>query len=158
MSVGYPLINGVRHSWASVEIKIAGNTILGITKVDYSDKLDPGKVRGAGARVIAFTTGTADTAGSFTILLEEFNQMIASLQTINPRWKLAMFDTIITYAEEDSGLTTIVDTLQGCRISETKIGTTEAGNSDPSLRECTIEFLDLLWNGQSSLPEQPVVI
>jgi hypothetical protein len=75
MPVAFPMINGVRHSWSSVEIRLDNGIVLGITEINYSPKLEPGIVRGAGALPIAFTLGNAEYDGDFTILLEEFNSL-----------------------------------------------------------------------------------
>jgi hypothetical protein len=153
MTVAYPLINGVRHSWASIEIRVAGNIVLGITEINYNDGLEPGVVRGAGARPIALTTGEASFDGDFTILLEEFNTLVSLL---GPRWKTVAFDIVVSYSEEDSGLTTIVDTIQGARITKTEAGNS-SGSTDGTTRKCTIKPMGLLWNGVDSMPAQPVV-
>lgn len=149
--VQFPLVNGVRHSWASVEARVNGQIVLGFTEVNYSDGLEPGIVKAAGALPIALTTGDASFDGDFTILLEEFNQLVAAL---GPRWKLVPFDIVCTYAEEDSGLTTIVDTIKGCRITKTEAGNS-SGSTDGTVRKCTIKPMGLLWNGVDSMPAQP---
>lgn len=153
MATPYPLTNGVRHSWASVEIKLSDDIILGITEINYKDNLDPSVVRGAGPRPIAFTTGNYEADGDFTILLEEFNTL---LQKLGDGWKTQQFDIIVTYDESKSGLSTIVDTLKGCRITSTE-GSNSSSNSDPSLRKLPFKCLDILWNGVSSLPAQAQV-
>lgn len=151
MSAPYPLINGVRHSWASIEIKLADDIILGITELNYKDKLDPGIVKGAGPRPIAFTLGNAEFDGDFTILLEEFNTLVTKL---GDAWKSISFDIIVTYDESGSGLSTIVDTIKGCRITDTE-ASNSSGSTDGSVRKCAIKALDILWNGFSSAPGQP---
>lgn len=155
MAVRYPLINGVRHSWAEVEIRVLNSIILGCTKIDYSDKLDPVAVRGAGSNIIAWTVGMQETSGSITLLLEEFNTLVNELSRINTAWKLSTFDIIVSYDGSGSGLSTIVDTIQGCRISEPKIGTTESGSADPMTRECSLFHMGVLWNGKLGSPAQP---
>jgi hypothetical protein len=152
----YPLINGVRHDWSSVEIRVATNVILGITKIDYSDKLTGTAVRGAGPKIIAYTTGMQENTGGFTILLEEFNALQEALQTINPdAWKLAYFDIEVSY--QARGLSTVSDAIRGCRVDEVKVGTTDSGSADPTTRDLTLLVTDILWNGVSGNPVQPTV-
>lgn len=155
MAVAYPLINGVRHSWSSLECKFANQTQLGITKLDYSSKLQGTPVRGAGPLIIAHTTGIQETSGSFTMLLEEFNTWnnFLAQQSVDGAWMKVNFDIVAMYA--DDGLSTIVDTLQGVRIAEVKIGTTESGSADPTTRDCTLTITNILWNGKSGMPRQP---
>lgn len=155
----YPLINGVWHSWAEVEIKFAGNTILGITKVDYSDKLSGAPVRGAGPLIIGYTTGNQEVSGSFTLLLESFQQLINLLAEQRPTdsaWKLVPFDISVSYDGSASGLSVVTDTIKACRIEEVKVGTTEAGSTDPMTRECTILHQGVIWgNVSTGNPLQP---
>lgn len=155
MSLAYPLLNGVRHSWASVEIRVANKIILGCTKIDYSGKLEGQPVRGAGSRIIGWTTGIQENTGALTILLDEFTTLVRELQLINRAWQLAMFDIIATYDESSSGLQTIVDTIEGVRVSEVKIGTTEAGTADPTTRDLSLTVTNVKWNGIDGLPAQP---
>lgn len=150
MATGYPLVNGVRHSWASVEIKADDDIILGITEINYSDTLDPTEVYGAGPRPIAFTLGRANFKGDFSILLEEFNTLVTKF---GAGWKTRQFDIIVTHDESGSGLSTIVDTIKGCRITETENSSTSS-NADPNVRKLPFKALDILWNGLSSLPNQ----
>lgn len=150
MSAPYPLINGVRHSWASIEIKVNDDIVLGITEINYDDTLDPSEVYGAGPRPIAFTLGKASFKGDFTILLEEFDALI---QKLGAGWKAQSFDIIVTYDESGSGLSTIVDTVKGCRITNTE-GSNSSANSDATVRKLPFKCLDILWNGLSSLPNQ----
>ncbi len=147
----YPLTNGVRHSWASVEIRVSDDIVLGITEINYKDKLDPGIVKGAGVRPIAFTLGSAEFEGDMTILLEEFNTLVTKL---GPGWKAVQFDIIVSYDESGSGLSTIVDTIKGCRITDTEAGATSS-NTDGTTRKMPFKCLDILWNGVSSIPDQP---
>ncbi len=149
----YPLINGLRHDWSSIEIRVATNIILGITKIDYSDKLTGSPVRGAGPKIIGWTTGIQENSGSFSILLEEFQALQTALQSINPVFKLAFFDIVVSYSSP--GLTTVADSLLACRIDEVKVGTTDSGSVDPSTRDLTLLVTDILWNGISGNPAQP---
>ena len=151
MSTPYPLINGKRHSWASVEIKLADDIILGVTELNYKDSLDPSIVRGAGPRPIAFTLGMAEFDGDLTILLEEFNTLVTKL---GPGWKAVSFDIIVTYDESGSGLSTIVDTLKGVRLTTTENGASSS-SADATVRKMSLKCLDILWNGVSSIPAQP---
>lgn len=155
MALRYPLINGQRHSWAEVEIRVANSIILGVTKIDYSDKLDPALVRGAGPNIIAHTVGIQETSGSITLLLEEFNVLVEELQKINSAWKLAQFPIIVTYDNSGSGLSVVQDTIIGCRISEVKVGTTEAGSADAITRECSLFHLGVQWGGKLGSPAFP---
>lgn len=155
MAIPYPLINGVRHSWSSIEIRVAGQIVLGFTEINYSPTLEPGEVRGAGPRVIAHTLGQGSYEGDFTILLEEFKALTALLGQSGP-FMTVPFDIIVTYDEEGSGLSTIVDTIIGARITKFEAGNS-SGSTDASTRKCTIKYLGLLVDGVDPLPPQPTI-
>lgn len=150
-STSYPLVNGVRHSWASVEIRVAGNIVLGVQELNYKDKLDPSLVYGAGSLPIGFTTGRAEFEGDFSLLLEEFNTLVTLL---GDAWKTKTFDIVCSYDESGSGLSTIVDTVQTCRITDTESSATGA-NADAIVRKLSFKCLGILWNGVSAMPAQP---
>jgi hypothetical protein len=156
MATAYPLVNGVRHSWSSVEIRVAGQIILGVTEINYSPTLDPAVVRGAGALPIGHTLGNAEFAGDFSILLEEFN----ALMTVLGQGAMTVpFDIVTAYdatigGVAAGGLSVIVDTLQTCRISQID-NAASSGSTDAIVRKCTLKYLGLLLNGVSPMPQQP---
>lgn len=152
-AIPYPLINGQRHSWSSIEIRLNGNIVLGLTEINYSPTLEPGVVRGAGALPIGHTLGNAEYEGDFTILLDEFNALTTAL---GAAWMTKPFDIVVSYDESASGLSTIVDTLGGCRITKVEAGAS-ADSTDPITRKCTVKYLTLLLNGVSPMPAQPTI-
>ncbi len=152
-AIPYPLINGVRHSWSSIECRLNGNIILGVTEVNYSPTLEPGVVRGAGPRPIGHTLGQVEYEGDFTLLLEEFNALVTAL---GAGWMTRPFDVVVTYDESGSGLSTIVDTLGSCRITKVE-ASNSADSTDASTRKCTLKFLSLLLNGVDPMPVQPTI-
>ena len=66
-----PLINGVVYDHSSVEINIKGTRYLRVSGSPYSDSLEPGKLRGAAAKVLARTRGEYSAEGSFKISKKE---------------------------------------------------------------------------------------
>lgn len=151
MSVSYPMVNGKRHSWASVELRVDSDIILGITEIDYKASLDPGEVRGAGSAPIAFTMGNSSFEGSFSILLEEFNTLVSKL---GAGWMGNAIEIIVSYDESGSGLTTIVDTIQGVRMTSVE-NSLSASSTDPTVRKLPFKALNILYNGQAATPQAP---
>lgn len=152
-AIPYPLINGQRHSWSSAEIRVAGNIVLGVTEINYSPTLEPAVVRGAGALPIGHTLGQAEYEGDVTLLLEEFNALTLAL---GDAWMTKPFDVVVSYDESGSGLSTIVDTLGGCRITKVE-ASASADSTDPLTRKLTLKYLTILLNGVSPMPAQPTV-
>lgn len=156
MAVSYAQINGVRHSWSSIEARANGNIILGFTEINYTNTLDPGVVRGAGALPIGHTLGNAEYEGDFSILLEEFNNLVESL---GEGWMTVTFDIVVSYDATignvaAGGLSVITDTLRGCRITKVE-SSNSGGSTDATVRKCTIKPLQILFNGVSAMPTQP---
>lgn len=156
MAVAYALLNGVRHSWSSVELRVNGLIILGCTEVNYSPKLEPGVVRGAGSLPIAHTLGNAEFEGDFTILLEEFNELLTQL---GQGAMAQTFDIVCSYDAtlgnvQSGGLSVITDTLQACRITSIE-ATNSSGSTDATARKCTVKPLMVLLNGINVMAEQP---
>lgn len=152
-NIPYPLINGRRHSWSSIEIRVAGQIVLGLTELNYSATLDPGIVRGAGSLPIGMTQGNAEFDADFSILLEEFNNL---MERLGPGSMLVPFDIVASYDESESGLSTIVDTIQNCRITKIE-ASNSSGTTDGTTRKCTVKHIGILYNGVSPMPQQPTV-
>lgn len=107
----YPLVNGVRYSFASIEFNIAGKIILGAKEIAYTEALEPGEVRGTGSQVLGRTAGDYSVEGSCTLYREEWDDL---LDTLGEGYLRKSFDVTTTYADE--GAPTKTDKLVGCRI------------------------------------------
>lgn len=150
----YPLVNGARHSWASVEIRLAGQIVLGITEINYTPTLEPAVVYGAGSQPIGMTVGKAEYEGEFTILLEEYNTLVS---TLGDGFMTQFFDIVVSYDTGSTGLSVIVDTLQACRI--TKVESSNSSTStDASVRKCSLKMLGILSDGFQPGPDQPSAV
>lgn len=153
-AVPLPLINGVRHSWASMSWKIAGLSIAGVTEINYAAKLEPGVVYAGGPLPIAHTTGVGSYTADITMLLSEYHQV---QQALGNGFMTAMFDIEVSYSDEgytSAGLSVITDTIQKCRLSElSATGAKQSG--DPTVRKLTLVPLGMLFNGVNPMPNQP---
>lgn len=74
-----PLINGHKFSFASAEIDVSGSRFFGFQTLNWKQSVDHEKVPGSGPVDLGTTVGhyTADT--DFTIVLSEFNRLLAKL-------------------------------------------------------------------------------
>lgn len=107
----YPLVNGVRYSFASIEFNIAGKIILGMKEIAYTETLEQGELRGTGSQVLGRTAGDYSVESSCTMYREEFDDL---LDTLGEGYLRKSFDVTVTYADE--GAPTKTDKLVGCRI------------------------------------------
>lgn len=122
--IDYPLINGHRYSFASVEAQFNGLPILGIKSINYSPELIPGKVYGSAPQKIGRTRGKEDSSCDFEMLRLEFENLKETLGQQGVGFGETPFDIIVQFAELPSS-PVVTDTIVGFRI-----GKPEASNAD----------------------------
>lgn len=143
MAIAYPLINGSRHSWASIELRCAGSVVQGGTEINYSPSLEPTFVFGAGAEPIGRTLGQAGYEGDVTLLLEEFNELV---ERLGDNWMTVAFDIVVSHDASGAGLSVIQDTLIGCRITKVE-NSSSSSSTEPTTRKCTLSIMRIKMNG-----------
>lgn len=139
----YPLVNGTRHEWTSIEIKVKGQIVLGVKELSYNDKLEPTKVYGVHAQPLGRTRGVYSAEASITLLLDEANTLI---QTLGDGFKEQVFDITCAYSE---GSSTITDEIIGCRIKG--LDQSLSQGSDATARKFDLDVMYIVWNGKESL-------
>jgi hypothetical protein len=104
-----PLVNGIRHSWASVRVNVLGRTVTGITEINYEDDQEMEDAIGAGGLPTHRGLGKYTAKADMKLYNYEVDAILqaagkgASLQDIAP------FDITITYLEDgNDGLVTHV--------------------------------------------------
>lgn len=105
-------INGDTYSHSSIEAKISDLIIAAIPEIEYGSQLEPGELRGTSSAPLATTAGEGATDGSVKLAKKDFRALIKKLGNNFMKKK---FQIVVQYAEE--GEETIVDTLNGCRIT-----------------------------------------
>jgi hypothetical protein len=150
--IQYPFINGTRHSWASVEVKVAGQ-IFYVTSVNYSRKRNRTIVRENHPDPTGKTRGSNDYSADIEMLLSEFNALQTALiqqanqQGLNGGYGDVFFQTIVSYSE--NGLDTVTDTINGCTMDSTEAGNAEG--TDATKRKFDMSPLKILFAGQDDL-------
>lgn len=148
----YPLVNGVRHSFASIEVKI-GTQIYFATAVNYSRKRNRTLVRANHPDPQGKTRGSNEYSGDLELLLAEYNLVQAALialanqNGLNGGYGDIFFQVVVTYGE--TNLDTITDTLLGCTMDSTEASNAEG--TDPTKRKFDCAPLKILFNGQDDL-------
>lgn len=143
-TVAYPLVNGVYHAFASIELKLKGDIYVGAKSINYKDSLTPVKVRGAHAEPIGRTRGDYDAEGDLEMYSQQGHQF---LQALGQGYKETTWDATVTYSE--NGLDTITDTLIGCRIQE--VDKSNSQGTDASTMKFTLSVMKVLHDGLESL-------
>lgn len=150
--LNYPMVNGYRYSWVSIEVKVAGQ-IFYATAVNYSRKRNRAVVRANHPDPIAKTRGSNEYAADIEMLLSEFNALQATLinvanqQGLNGGYGDVFFQTIVMFGE--TSLDTITDTINGCTMDSTE--SSNAEGTDASKRKFEMSPLKILFGGQDDL-------
>ena len=140
-----PVINGVVYDHSSVEITIKGTRYLQVSEVTYKNTLEPGKLRGAAAKVLGRTRGEYDAEGSFKVSKAEGARIIADL---GHGYMAKEFGIVCNYSE--AGQDMITDTLQQCRITGTE---DSSSGTDATMTTFNLHVYNLLLNGWDATGE-----
>jgi len=143
----YPLINGTKHDWSSIEVDLGDAGIFtGISELTYSDTLEPGIVRGASPQKLARTRGEYNAEGSMNLWLQDAREFMDSL---GPGFKEVVFNITAMYSAVGSEVVT--DRLIGCRITSTESGGSQG--PDPIGTTFGLDIIRIEWNGVDPLTD-----
>lgn len=138
-----PMINGVRYSWASIELKIKGKIVTGIQEISYKNTIEREKVRGQGRAAIGIAEGDLDCEASMGLLLEDYQALLDELAPDKVGAFDVPFTAVVSY-ELPSGKV-ITDTLIDCRIKE---GDKSHSRGAEALKvTCPLDVMDILEDG-----------
>lgn len=140
----YPLINGVRHSYASIELDVNGKKFYGHREISYSQDLEPGEVRGAHAQLLGRTRGDLKAEGSLTTYLGEWKKLLSALGN---GYMEKSFDITVSYAED--GQPTVTDKLRGCRIK--KVEESHSQGTDGLTVKIDLHIMWIEYDGKKPL-------
>lgn len=140
----YPLINGTMHEWSSVTLKVKGKIYTRVKSINYSEKLTPTKVYGTSADVIGRTRGMREVDADLELYLDEWRLLQADLGA-------GFYETPIeaTVAYSEDNVSTVVDTLVGCRVQE--VGASQSQGADALTRKVGLSVMKILWDGQDGV-------
>lgn len=109
----YPLINGNRHDWASIQLELAGlKKTAGMRALNYKHTLEYEHVMAGGSQPVGDTLGTYSAEAGFEMLLVDYQHLI---QTLGNGYGAVHFNVLVKYAKK-KGDPILVDELRGCRI------------------------------------------
>lgn len=149
--IQYPLINGLRHSFNSIEINIGGLILYG-TAINYKRTRSRTMVQVNHPDPIGKTRGSNAYTADIELLLAEYNmlqqQLIAlAAQQQGTGYGDVPFSVLATHTE--NGLDTIQDALIGCTMDTTE-GSHQVSN-DPTKRKFELNPLKIYFNGVDDL-------
>ncbi len=151
----YPLINGVRHDWASIELHVAGQIVIARKSINYSRIRTRAMAEGASPDPLGKTLGRNAYKADIEMLLAEFYQ----LQSILSQQAAALggangagygdvpFLVQVMYASR--GFDQVTDTIIGCTMDSTEVA--HGVSPDALSRKFELNPLKILFNGLDDL-------
>ena len=138
-----PLINGVRHSWASISINMLGRTVTGVAKIDYDDNQNYENIYGAGTMPVHRGKGNYEAKAS----IELYQYEVVGIQEaaggritdIDP------FDIVVVYKPTGSDAL-VTDIIRNVQI-KTNVRSVDQGATHIKV---PLELIvsDIVWHGQ----------
>lgn len=142
--IPYPYVNGVRHSFTSIELKLNGQIFVGFKSINYSRSRSRSQVYGNSPDPLGKTQGTNEYSADVEIYLAEWNAFQASL---GAGYGDAFFQVLVTYSA--NGFDTIQDVINGCTIDGLEVS--QSQGPDPLVRKFEMSPLKILFNGLDDL-------
>jgi len=140
-----PLIQGKRHSFSTIRLKVNGKDRIGFKSLDYDDELEEGEMRGAGSELLGTTEGDYKCTASATFFRKEFDLMIADMGDGFYQQRFP----IVVFREANPGDGVSKDELIGCRFK--KSAANDAQGADPSEVKVDISLFYIIRNGKLPL-------
>jgi hypothetical protein len=142
--IAFPLVNGVRHDFSSIELKLDGQVFQGFKSINYSRKRSRGIVMGNSPDPIGKTKGTNAYTADAELYLAELN---AFLEQLGAGYGDKFFVVVVTYVA--NGFDTVQDTIQGCTLDE--LTASQSQGTDPLARKVDLAPIKVLFGGVDDL-------
>jgi hypothetical protein len=149
-SIPYPLLNGVRHDWSSIECRFGqpvNQVFLAIKALNYKRTRTRGEVRGNHPDPLAKTRGTNAYTADIELPLSEAQLLMALLNNSANGYGDVFFQLVVSYTE--NAFTTITDTLIGCTLDE--YDASQAQGPEPLMRKFQLNPLKITFAGVDDL-------
>jgi hypothetical protein len=142
--ISYPLINGVRYDFSSVELNFNGTVQrAGIKSLSYKHSLTPGELRGNRPQIVGRTRGKYEASASFEMFKTEYQQFIFSIGAFGYMEKA--FDITACWADPSNLSQVVMDVIKGCRIKNDEDTGQEGGEAQ--IVKVELSVLNILRNG-----------
>ena len=138
--IQYPLINGVRHSFASVELKLKNQIFIGFKSINYTRTRSRAFVRGNHPDPLGKTQGENEYSADCELYLAEWNLF---QEQLGEGYGDILFQVLVTYSS--NGFDTIQDVINGASVDS--LEASNAQGPDPTVRKFDMNPLKILFNG-----------
>ena len=148
MGISYPLVNGNRFSFASIELSMAaGGRFIGFTAINYSDNLERGEVRGAHPMILGRTREDYKAEADAELFKSEAQLF---LEYLGEGYMEKEFDVVVCYQEFDTAsIPLVVDILKSCSIK--KIEDAHTQGTEGLKMKLELNPLYILRNGKTPI-------
>jgi hypothetical protein len=143
----YPEVNGSEVSYCSIELDLDGTKMPGVTKIDYGEETEFGKVKGTSPKNVGRTRGNSDFTGEIEMTHRQWQEILPKL-TRNGKvgFSESSWPVSVSYSEPSDASLTMTDKLIGVRFHSPKRA--EAEGVDVSKVTVSMDIMDLAWNSR----------
>ncbi len=151
----YPLTNGVRHDWASIELHVAGQIVIARKSIDYSRVRTRAMAEGGSPDPLGKTLGRNAYKATLELLLAEFYQLIGILSqqaaALGGQNGAGYGDVpfLVQVMYQSRGFDQITDTIIGCTLDSTEAA--HGISPDALSRKFELNPTKILFNGLDDL-------
>lgn len=143
--IRYPLVNGVRQSFASCNLEITSDLLtwkpIGWSKLSFERTRERGEVRGPHPDPIAMTRGQNKYTASMTMYLAEVNYLVQEVLG-GPGYGDRFFRVVLQYLE--NGLDVVKIELRSCKLDKDAVDNSQG--TDATQVEIDLHPLKMLRN------------
>lgn len=146
----FPSINGHQFSFTSIEVWMGGIPLPNIAfkSINYKNKLTPGVMRGTRPHKLGRTRGEHDPTADCEIYRLAWENLRVTLGIGGVGYGETSFDILVQFAELPTS-PVLTDRIVACRVTETDYS--NQSGTDPSTVKLTLDPMDILENGYSSI-------
>lgn len=119
-----PLVNGTRHSWASIRVNVLGRTVEGISAIEYEDKVAKENNYGSGSFPVSRGRGNYEATAKITLHAYEVDAIQKSIGKGNRLMNIPAFDITVSYLEEGNDKL-ITHVIRNCEFTNNKRGVSQ---------------------------------
>lgn len=147
-------INGNEFSATSVEVKLGGQTFVGVNEINYSDEVDVQAAPGFGPVNLGRVLGEYKATLDFTMLRSEADKFEAKLGS---PLSSTSFNVGVSYVEIP-GAGTVNDEIDAVVVMKRETGPKRGEAS--TIKYSCFAFLPIRWNGRTLVanPQQGIAL
>lgn len=144
MAIDYPLVNGERHDFSSIEIVLdtpnGTKRFKGFKSINYSTELKATDIKGTRARKLGRTRGELTETASCEMYKAEWDEF---REALGDGYMRKVFDVGISYAADSLPVTSAQ--LSGCRIE--KVDNAHSAGADGLAVKLDLNVMKIIEDG-----------